>query len=114
VTKRSRALVLTAVCVGGLAAAASPAMARTYNITAGDLFFRGVPKTVPAGTHTFVMRNTGQAPHNFAMAGKRFAPVLNGGVGRITVTLRKGKSYNYLCTVPGHAQAGMKGTIRAR
>jgi azurin len=30
-----------------------------------------------------------------------------------TVTLKKGKKYKYICTVPGHAAAGMRGTFTA-
>ena len=29
------------------------------------------------------------------------------------MTLKKGKKYKYICTVPGHAAAGMKGTFKA-
>ena len=31
----------------------------------------------------------------------------------LVVTLKKGKKYTYICTVPGHAAAGMKGTFKA-
>ena len=31
----------------------------------------------------------------------------------LTVTLKKGKKYTYMCTVPGPAAAGMKGTFKA-
>ena len=31
----------------------------------------------------------------------------------LTVTLKKGKKYPYMCTVPGHAAAGMKGVFRS-
>ncbi len=31
----------------------------------------------------------------------------------LTVTLAKGKTYTYICTVPGHAQLGMKGKFKA-
>jgi uncharacterized cupredoxin-like copper-binding protein len=34
-----------------------------------------------------------------------------GGSATLTVTLKRG-SYPYLCTVPGHAAQGMKGTFR--
>ena len=32
--------------------------------------------------------------------------------GTLTVKLVKPGMYEYLCTVPGHAAAGMKGTIK--
>jgi uncharacterized cupredoxin-like copper-binding protein len=36
-----------------------------------------------------------------------------GQTTKLAVTLKKG-SYPYLCTVPGHAEAGMKGTFTVR
>jgi uncharacterized cupredoxin-like copper-binding protein len=38
--------------------------------------------------------------------------IAGGKSATLTVTLKKGKKYPYLCTVPGHAAAGMKGTIK--
>jgi uncharacterized cupredoxin-like copper-binding protein len=37
----------------------------------------------------------------------------NGHVSEFKVTLKAGK-YPFLCTVPGHAQAGMKGTLTVK
>ncbi|TMK70873.1 MAG: hypothetical protein E6G50_07200 [Actinobacteria bacterium] len=34
-----------------------------------------------------------------------------GKTGKLVVTLTKGKK-KYLCTVPGHAAAGMKGVLK--
>jgi uncharacterized cupredoxin-like copper-binding protein len=39
--------------------------------------------------------------------------VINPGqTAKLTVTFAKKGSYPYLCTVPGHASAGMKGVLR--
>jgi uncharacterized cupredoxin-like copper-binding protein len=39
--------------------------------------------------------------------------VINPGqTAKLTVTFTKAGSYPYLCTVPGHAAAGMKGVLR--
>ena len=32
----------------------------------------------------------------------------------LTVTIKKAGKYPYLCTVPGHAAAGMKGTFTVK
>jgi uncharacterized cupredoxin-like copper-binding protein len=36
-----------------------------------------------------------------------------GTTAKLVVTFKKGK-YPYLCTVPGHAEAGMKGVLTVR
>ena len=76
--------------------------------------FRKHIKQTPAGTITFVVQNTGQAPHNFAIKGngvEERLPVLEPGQSAtLTVDLSPG-TYEYECTVPGHAMAGMQGTL---
>ena len=37
-------------------------------------------------------------------------PVFAGGSKTLTLTLKPGK-YTFYCTVPGHRQAGMEGTL---
>jgi uncharacterized cupredoxin-like copper-binding protein len=37
-------------------------------------------------------------------------PVFTGGSKTLTVTLKPG-TYTFFCTVPGHRQAGMEGTL---
>jgi len=39
--------------------------------------------------------------------------VSNGGTSQVTVTLKPG-TYQFLCTVPGHAAAGMKGVLTVK
>ncbi|MCU0307996.1 MAG: plastocyanin/azurin family copper-binding protein [Thermoleophilia bacterium] len=112
-TRRTRTIVVSALAGASLMAAAGVAGAATYNVTAGDLFFRGMPKSVPAGTHTFVLKNTGNAPHDLKIGTKKTKILQKGQTGRVTVTLKKGK-VSYICTVPGHAQAGMKGTLTVK
>jgi uncharacterized cupredoxin-like copper-binding protein len=70
--------------------------------------------TAKAGKDTFVFTNKSPVPHNFTiMKGSKVigaTPTFAGGVKDLTVTLAAG-TYTFECTVPGHAQAGMKGTL---
>jgi len=98
------------------------------SVTAGrpsELGFRLSTPSIPvAGTVTFKVRNVGTSPHDFEICstpttsnGSAFAckgtttPMLpHGQSASITVTLTKGL-YEYLSTVTGEAQAGMRGVF---
>jgi uncharacterized cupredoxin-like copper-binding protein len=67
---------------------------------------------VPAGVVTFVVRNTGHLPHDFKIAGKRTKLLQPGKSQTLKVTFGKRGAYRFLCTVTGHAAAGMKGTLK--
>ena len=63
------------------------------------------------GKVTFQMPNQAPIQHDIALQGDGKGPVVGkGGVSAFTTTLKAG-TYTYLCTVPGHAAAGMKGTL---
>ena len=68
-------------------------------------------KNVPVGTVVFKLINRGKIPHDFQIAGKKSALIKPGKTGTLTVTFKKKAAYAYKCTVPGHAQLGMKGTL---
>lgn len=72
-----------------------------------------MPATVAAGTVTFNFTNTGAVPHNFAIPsiGLKTSDIAAGGTESITVTLSEG-TYDYLCEIAGHADAGMKGSFQ--
>jgi uncharacterized cupredoxin-like copper-binding protein len=71
-------------------------------------------KTPKAGVVVFKVTNTGSIPHDFKIAGKKTPMIAGHQTKTLTVTLKKGKKYPYLCTVPGHAAAGMKGVVTAK
>jgi len=106
---------------------AAKAVATTVIVTAGkpsELAFKLSTKKVPPGTVTFKVTNLGRLPHTFEICSSpkggaantckgKLTPVLaQGKSATLTVTLAKGQ-YEYLCTVPGHAAAGMKGDLGA-
>jgi len=79
---------------------------------------------LPAGTFTFKVKNSGLAFHDFklctvpvtsaaknACVGKATAILKPGQTATLTVKLTKNGLYEYLCSVPGHAAAGMKGLL---
>ncbi len=63
------------------------------------------------GSVTFKIKNAGHVAHDFKIDSKTSKMVEPGQSTTLTVTLKKG-SYPYLCTVPGHAALGMKGTFK--
>ena len=103
------------VVAGSAVIAASPAMAATTTInakTTSGLVLTGIPKTLKPGKYIFKYTNSSGVDHNLKV-GSVSTPTFDEGTKSITVTLKKG-TVSYLCTVPGHAAAGMKGTITVK
>ena len=102
------ALVVTVVAVGGTRAPAPQRVAvglTEFKITV-------VPKTVRKGAViTFAVTNKGKIGHNFKVAGKKTPVLAAGKRGTFKVTFAKAGRYAYLCTVPTHGAAGMKGVL---
>jgi uncharacterized cupredoxin-like copper-binding protein len=110
---RTRIALVVALAALGLAVAAPLAAARTAStvtVTLKEFKFTFSSSKVAAGTVTFKLVNKGHLAHDLKIAGKKSSLIQPGKSGKLTVTLKKGK-YPYLCTVPGHAAAGMKGTL---
>lgn len=63
---------------------------------------------------TIAFRNPSETPHNVAIGGEGIETVLGEVVtaadAPITVTLEPG-TYTFFCSVPGHREAGMEGTL---
>jgi plastocyanin len=85
----------------------------------GALAFTQKTLTASAGTVTFAFTNDSSVPHDFAIEVRntndvdRFGVtkvISNGASDDLTVDLIPGE-YTYFCTVDGHEQAGMKGTL---
>ena len=82
----------------------------------GALMFDKSSLTAKAGKVTITFTNKAPEAHNFTIQGPSGAtvaatPTFNGGSKTLTATLKPG-TYTFLCTVPGHAMAGMKGTLK--
>jgi uncharacterized cupredoxin-like copper-binding protein len=129
-----RTAVLLAIAAAVAAFVVSPALARpgaakvtTVTVTAGkptEFGFTLSTKAPKSGIIVFKVTNKGNVPHDFSLCSARNKPLANSCPGRTTKQLSPGQSdtlrvtatlkgtYEYLCTVPGHAAAGMKGLIK--
>lgn len=68
-------------------------------------------RSIPTGTVIFTVVNTGKIAHDFKIAGKKTGVILPGKSATLRVTIRKKGRYGYVCTLVGHASAGMKGVL---
>lgn len=91
-------------------AAAPAASATAVAVTAAEFKFTLSKTTVPHGDVAFTVVNRGKVAHNFWIDGKATPLISPGQSATLRVTLEPGTS-TYLCTVPGHAAAGMKGSL---
>lgn len=97
---------------GTPAAEASPAAGGDgASIQTLDIRFEPKELTVAAGT-TITVTNNGVLQHDFVVDNQNVqTPLLNGGeTAQVTIDLPAG-TYPFHCSVPGHAEAGMVGTL---
>jgi plastocyanin len=106
-----------AACSGNPASAApvAPVPSGVIALEAKEYSFTPAAITIPAGSSTFSVRNTGREPHEFeVLSGDQSlgkAPAFAVGVtGALTVTLAAG-GYTFACRLNGHDQLGMTGTL---
>lgn len=122
------ATVSTAVITSGTAAkagttttaapsSASPAQASALQLAAnpaGQLSYDTKQLSARAGTVTITMTNMASLEHNVTIAEGSTVlgatPTFAGGSKTLTLVLKPG-TYTFYCSVPGHRQAGMQGTL---
>ncbi|HMD52265.1 MAG TPA: plastocyanin/azurin family copper-binding protein [Solirubrobacteraceae bacterium] len=80
----------------------------------GQLAYNTKTLSAKAGTVTITMTNMSPLEHNVTIASGSTVlaatPTFAGGSRSVTLTLRPG-TYTFYCSVPGHRQAGMEGTL---
>jgi uncharacterized cupredoxin-like copper-binding protein len=119
------AAALTAVLAWALPATSAPSATKsssavkvtTVVVTAGkptEFGFKLSKLTVPKGVVIFKVTNRGAIPHDFKILGKKTRSLNAGQTQSIRVTFTKARKYPFLCTLPSHAVAGMKGTLRVK
>jgi mono/diheme cytochrome c family protein len=82
----------------------------------GQLSYVTKTATASAGKVTIEMPNKSGVQHDLTIQGNgvKFAtPIITNGVAKATGTLKPGK-YVFYCSVPGHRQAGMQGTLTVK
>jgi uncharacterized cupredoxin-like copper-binding protein len=86
--------------------------ATSVRVSGKEYKFTLSKKSARHGSVTFKFKNAGKLSHDFKIAGKKTKIILKGkSAAPLTVKLKKGR-YRYVCTIPGHADKGMKGTFR--
>ena len=112
------ALAAAGIAAGALApvVGASPvkssAAPTPITVTATEFKFALSKQTVAAGTIViFTVVNKGKIPHDFKIAGKKTPTLAPGKSATLTVTFAKKGQSPYICSLPGHSGAGMKGNF---
>ena len=114
---RRRGLLLAIVSAALAAPLAAPAAAETpavVTVTMREWGFSVSPRAVAPGPVVFRVRNAGTIRHNFVIAGKRTRALWPGRSETLRVVFRRAGQKGYVCTLPSHAEAGMRGNLRVR
>jgi len=83
----------------------------TFEIDAFDLGFKPAAVTVPsAGTYTVTFKNTGAIAHDLTFADGTKLAADPGATVTGTVNV-PAAGITFICSIPGHADAGMKGSV---
>jgi uncharacterized cupredoxin-like copper-binding protein len=111
--KRSAFLAVVVLVVAAIALPITiAASATSVSVTGKEYKFTLSKSSVRHGSVTFKFKNAGKLTHDFKIAGKKTKLIVKGkSAAPLTVSLKKG-SYKYVCTIPGHADKGMKGTLK--
>jgi nitrite reductase (NO-forming) len=104
----------TTASATGILSPTATTTAKTVTVTGTEYAFAPATITAKVGQPVTVMfKNNGTYPHNFTIAelGVHSETIQPGQQTTVTFTPTKVGSYTYECTVPGHADRGMKGTV---
>jgi uncharacterized cupredoxin-like copper-binding protein len=93
------------------------AASTSVQLTAKEFLYEPKEATAGAGEVVFVVKNAGAIEHNFVLlnaAQKKIAEIAviePGTTAEVKATVTPG-TYAIVCTLPGHKEAGMVGTLR--
>jgi uncharacterized cupredoxin-like copper-binding protein len=111
------ACLAATACGSSDADEAAPAAGPPVEVVLSDFMIMPHDFTASAGKVTFKVRNTGQAPHDFAIRDSTNKPLTKtktlspGEEVELTKELSAGE-YGVYCSVSGHESLGMKGTLK--
>jgi heme/copper-type cytochrome/quinol oxidase subunit 2 len=107
---------------GKATAATTPSPAGTpgaleLSVQGSALAFDKTALVARAGKVTLALANSSPIPHNIAIKGNgvdvKGPVVTSGGRSTVTAVLKPG-TYTFYCSVPGHEEAGMHGTLTVK
>ena len=108
--------VITSAGQAEAAEGGAGALSLTAN-AGGQLSFDKQSLEAPAGEVTIRMENPSSVPHNVSVEGdgvdEEGETVEKGGTSEVSAELRAGE-YTFYCSVPGHREGGMEGTLTVR
>jgi plastocyanin len=108
-------LALALVAAGPAASSHAPtAKPTTVKVVMTDYDFALSKQRLIHGKVVFRVVNTGEVVHDFKIAGKKTPIFTTGQSGALSVAFKKPGKYTFICTVPGHVAAGMKGVLTVR
>lgn len=113
---RFSAPVFFGLTLAGWLAATPFAFADSKKVSIDATEFKYSPQAIelkPGRTLEIVMENNGVLAHNITFSDKDVATetVQSGNQTSVTVTFDKAGEYEFFCSVPGHKNAGMTGTV---
>jgi plastocyanin len=110
--------VVVAACGGSSSSGSSykepagPPVA-TLKVESGNVFFKPTKLTAPPGIVKIILKNIESGTHDFVIRGVPGFDLQVSGSGSTAakkVELKKG-TFTFYCSIPGHEEAGMKGTL---
>jgi uncharacterized cupredoxin-like copper-binding protein len=96
---------------GAAQTAGKASLLASVNVTASEFKFVLSKKSAGRGLVIFKVKNAGKLGHDFQIKGRKTSVLSPGQSATLRVTFLKKGHYPYICTVPGHAAAGMKGVF---
>lgn len=83
----------------------------TLSVNAKEFSFDNTSLTANAGSVEIALKNTGVVEHDFSIEGSDFIVHAKAGASATGRTSLTAGTYTYFCSVPGHRQQGMQGTL---
>lgn len=107
-------LAVALIAAGPAASSHPSATPTTVKVVMSDYAFALSKSKIVHGKAVFRVVNVGEVVHDFKIAGKKTPYFTNGQSGVLTIAIKKPGKYPFICTLPGHVAAGMKGVLTVR